>query len=136
MKKILVVDDEPQLRELFSHALEVEGYTVKSAVDGEEALAIVSSFQPDLILLDLNMPNMDGWTAASHLKASPATSHILLLALTSSTLPEEIQRGLDMGCDAYLTKPLLPQELLHEIAFLLDEPDTGFGLEDNPPSRS
>lgn len=116
--KILLVEDEENLRELVGGRLEANGYEVKTAVDGYDALSKAKQFLPDLIILDLMIPKMDGYTVCKMLKFSGfAETPIILFSARSS--PEDVRRGLDMGANGYVTKPFEPEVLLGKIAELL-----------------
>ncbi len=105
-KKILVVEDNPDNRILIIDILESLNYEVKVAVDGEEGVDLANSMIPDLILMDLSLPKMDGWTAASHIKETPALRHIPIIALTAHAMVGDRERAMEAGCDDYITKPI------------------------------
>lgn len=117
--RILVVDDNPTNLKLVSHLLEFEGYEVLKAMDVEEAQVALSDTLPDLILLDIALPGMDGLTFTRHLKADPRTRHILVVALTAFAMKGDDQKALDAGCDAYITKPIDTRALPKELAAIL-----------------
>ena len=104
--RILVVEDNPDNCDLVRFLLENAGYQVLVASTGSQGLSIAGREMPDLILMDLTLPVMDGWTAASHLKADPKTAQIPLLALTAHTLPGDRQRALEAGFNGYISKPI------------------------------
>ncbi|MCA9524304.1 MAG: response regulator [Myxococcales bacterium] len=120
MKRILLVEDQENLRELYAGVLRGAGYQVTVAADGEEGVAAVSAEVPDLILMDLNMPIMDGLRATKALKAADSSHQIPVIALTSSAMPEEVAEGLAAGCDAYIVKPINPNDLLPELKLALE----------------
>ena len=103
---ILVVEDNMDNYELVRFILERAGYDVILAVNGRDGVAAARLQKPDLILMDLGMPEMDGWLAAKKLKADEATKAIPLYALTAYTLPNERKRALEAGCDGYVSKPI------------------------------
>ena len=103
---ILVVEDNMDNYELVRFILERAGYDVFLAVNGRDGVAAARLQKPDLILMDLGMPEMDGWLAAKKLKADEATKSIPLYALTAHTLPSERKRALEAGCDGYVSKPI------------------------------
>ena len=103
---ILIVDDNPANLKLARVVLATEGYEVRVAVDAEEALAVLARFRPRLILMDLQLPGMDGLTLTRHLKQDPATRGITILALTAYAMKGDEQRALLAGCDGYVTKPI------------------------------
>lgn len=110
-KKILVVEDDPDNRRIVAKVLTVEGYDVVEAVDGLEALSKVRVERPDVILMDLALPNMDGWEATRQLKADPLTRHIPVIALTAVAMRGDEERARAAGCDDYLSKPARPAEI-------------------------
>ncbi|MGE5373810.1 MAG: response regulator [Bacteroidota bacterium] len=113
---ILVADDQPDNLMLLSRYLEREGYSYIKAADGIETLEKVRSQLPDLVLLDVNMPNKDGFAVLEEIRADPITEHIPVIILTAARLePKEIQSGLNLGADDYVTKPFDPKELLARI---------------------
>jgi CheY-like chemotaxis protein len=106
LEPILVVDDQPQNLKLVRVILTGEGYDVRTAVDAEDALAVLESFRPRLILMDLQLPGMDGFELARRLKADPANSDIVIIALTAYALSTDEDRAFAAGFDAYLSKPM------------------------------
>ena len=110
---ILIVDDEEIIRELCVRAL--KDYRILQAENGQEALRVLTHQSPDLILLDIMMPGMDGYEAASQLKANQATSAIPIIAVTSYALSGDDVKAFDAGCDAYVSKPFSPRALLTKI---------------------
>lgn len=113
--KIIVVDDEPEAVLVLTDLLGFYGATVFEAEDGAQALELIKTVQPDLILTDISMPVMDGWELIKVLRETPATANIPVLALTANALPEDILRGLSLGFNSYLTKPLNAVTLLNDI---------------------
>ena len=113
--RILVVEDNMDNYELVRFVLERAGYDVFLAVNGRDGVDAARLQKPDLILMDLSMPEMDGWEAAEKLKSNESTRSIPLLALTAHTLPSERQRAIQAGYDGYLTKPIYVQGLLDVI---------------------
>jgi two-component system, cell cycle response regulator DivK len=114
---VLVVDDDPDARTIYSMFLRAVGCRVHTAADGLAAIAQATAYVPDVIVLDLAMPVMDGWEAAERLKQSAATRHIPIVALTAQPGARESARI--SGCDAFLAKPCMPQLLWCEISLLL-----------------
>ncbi|MBI3922038.1 MAG: response regulator [Armatimonadetes bacterium] len=118
-KKILVTDDEVPVVQIIRTNLELEGYEVVTAHDGEEALRKVAQESPNLIILDVMMPKMDGWEVLSNLKGSPRTQEIPVIMLTALSQMEDMDRGARLGNDCYLTKPFEPLELIAMVKRLL-----------------
>ena len=117
--RILAVDDTPENLEILRMRLEANGYEVATAADGEEGLAKAHSLGPDLILMDIQLPVIDGYEAARRIKADPALRHIPIIAVTSYALSGDEAKALAAGCDDYIAKPFSPRELLAKIrAFL------------------
>lgn len=104
-EKLIVVEDEQDILELLRFNLSREGYLIACAASGEEALDLVRSEAPDLVLLDLMLPGIDGLEVARHLKRGPETRHIPIIMLTAKAQEEEIVRGLEMGADDYIPSP-------------------------------
>lgn len=117
--RILVVDDLEDNRELYAAYLEIAGFEVEKAIDGRDALAHVAASAPDLVVMDLAMPRLDGWEATRLLKADPATRAIPVLVLTAYDSGEDLRRARDAGADDVGTKPMLPRELLGRVRALL-----------------
>jgi len=118
-KRILVVDDEDDIRELVSYNLLRDGYTVDSAVSGEKALKIIKKKIPDLILLDLMLPGIDGLETARRLKNDSSTNSIPIIILTAKGEEADIVTGLELGADDYVTKPFSPRILNARVKALL-----------------
>lgn len=110
--KILIVDDDPMLSELIGYNLEGEGYTIVRAQDGREGLAKFETEQPDLVILDVSMPKLNGWEVCERIRAVSDTP---VMMLTAQGREEDIVRGLDLGADDYLTKPFQVRVLLARI---------------------
>jgi two-component system alkaline phosphatase synthesis response regulator PhoP len=118
-EKILVVDDEENIRELVRYNLAREGYQVTTVGSGEEALKQASSKLPDLIVLDLMLPGMDGFAVCRQLKSDPRTAHIPIVMLTVKGEESDIVVGLELGADDYITKPFSPKVLLARLKAIL-----------------
>ena len=112
---ILVVEDFEDAREMYRDYLEFSGFRVETARDGHEAIDKTRQFQPDLVLMDLSLPGIDGWEATRLLKSSPETDHILIVALSAHALAAEGERARAAGCDGFIAKPCLPPDLVREI---------------------
>ena len=117
---VLLVDDYADAREMYGFYLSRQGYRVEEAADGHEALAKATSLLPDIILMDLSLPGIDGWELARLLKQDARTRPIPIIALTAHALNGEEQRARGAGCDAFVTKPCLPQDLARELARVLE----------------
>jgi two-component system cell cycle response regulator DivK len=104
--RILIVEDNTDNLELVKFLLEKAGHQVFSALDGRQGLEMARQIRPDLILLDLTLPAIDGWHVARMLKADPSTQTIKVVALTAHALPGDRRKALNSGCDGYLSKPL------------------------------
>ena len=122
---ILVVDDNPANLKLVRVLLETEGYEVRTAADAEAALAALESFRPRLILMDLQLPGMDGLTLTRRLKANPATRGIVVVALTSYAMKGDEEKAQGAGCDGYVTKPIDTRTLPSVVARALRGPQRG-----------
>ena len=121
MKRILAVDDEPHILKLVSFSLKAGGFEVLEASDGLSAIEIARAEQPDLILMDVMMPVLDGYEACRRLRDDPATADIPVVMLTAKTQAGEQQAGLDSGAKDYICKPFTPKDLVAQVqAFLGD----------------
>lgn len=120
-KRILLVEDDRVTADVVGQELEFLGYEVALAQNGAEAVQLASSFLPDLIVMDLLMPKMDGFQAASKIKANPKTKGIPILAATARALPGDREKSLASGCDAYIAKPFTHRELGAAIKKLLGD---------------
>ena len=121
MPKILLVEDNEMNRDMLSRRLQRKGYTVVMAHDGEQGLALAKSENPDLILMDISLPKMDGWQVTSLLKSNPETKSIPVIALTAHALSTDRQKAFEIGCDDYDTKPVEFGRLSEKIEQLLVE---------------
>ncbi len=119
MPRILIVEDNEMNRDMLSRRLRRSGYHVSMATDGLQGLTMARADVPDLILLDMNLPEIDGWEAARRLKADATTSHIPIIALTAHAMLSDRTRALQAGCDDYETKPVEFSRLLTRIVAAL-----------------
>ena len=115
MTKILLVEDNELNRDMLSRRLKRRDYDVEMAVDGQEGVNLTRSLIPDLILMDMSLPIIDGWTATGILKSDSTTSHIPIIALTAHAMEGERQKCLEAGCDDFDTKPIEFKRLLEKI---------------------
>ena len=114
-RTILVADDEPDNRAIMTAALRASGYRVCEASGGEEAVSLALSERPDLILLDMAMPGVSGWDALRRMKAMPQTSAIPVFAFTAYALAGDELKAAEAGCDGYVSKPCVPQDVVRKI---------------------
>ena len=118
---VLVVDDYADAREMYSEYLEFSGFRVAEAKNGVEALDQALSLKPDIILMDLSLPTMDGWEATRRLKSDDRTRHIPVVALTGHALAGFSDGAKKAGCDGFVTKPCLPDALVAEVRRMLEQ---------------
>jgi len=122
---VLVVDDFQDNREMFAEFLSLSGFRVAEASTGREAIDRSFELLPDVILMDLSLPELDGWEATRQLKNDPRTQHIPIVALTGHALADHSREAREAGCDAFLTKPCLPEVLVVEIRKMLERKPSG-----------
>ncbi len=122
-QRILVVEDQEDNRRIMRDLLVNAGYEVIEAVNGVEAVAMAASAKPDLILMDLQLPLIDGLEATRRIKAEPASREMPVIAVTSYALSGDNEKALAAGCDAYFSKPVSPRRLLAKIEAVLPKPD-------------
>jgi CheY-like chemotaxis protein len=125
MPKILLVEDNEMNRDMLSRRLARNGFEVVMAIDGGQGVAMAASEKPDLILMDMSLPLMDGWEATRRVKADAATSTIPVIALTAHALVEDREKAKAAGCDDFDTKPVELPRLLEKINRLLGEKPVG-----------
>jgi CheY-like chemotaxis protein len=113
--RVLVVDDEAVIRQLIVINLELEGFEVHQAVDGLDALAKATAVDPDVVTLDVMMPGLDGWETARRLRADPVTGRARIVLVSARTRPADVERGTEVGADAYVTKPFDPDDLISAV---------------------
>ena len=119
MAKILLVEDNEMNRDMLSRRLTKKGHEVVMAVDGQKGVEMAGSESPEIILLDMSLPVMDGWEAARHIKADDNTKAIPVIALTAHAMAGDREKALEAGCDDYDTKPVVLKRLLGKIEVLL-----------------
>ncbi|HET7499297.1 MAG TPA: response regulator [Candidatus Omnitrophota bacterium] len=129
--KILVVDDEIYIVHILDFSLGMEGYEVVTALDGEQALERVASEKPDLIVLDIMMPKLDGYEVCRAVKSNPATKNVPVILLSAKGRNVDQKMGFDVGADDYITKPFSPRKLVERINQLL-----GQAISERPASSA
>jgi two-component system cell cycle response regulator DivK len=132
---VLVVEDYQDAREMYAAYLQFSGFDVAEASNGVEAIEKTQELLPDIVLMDLALPRMDGWEATRRLKNDERTRHIPIVALTGHALPGHSEGARDAGCDAFVTKPCLPDALVAEIKRLLEQ-HRGKAENMSDPSRA
>ena len=120
-KKILLVEDHPANIEMLRMGLEFLGYAVAVAENGKEAVEMAAAELPDLIVMDILLPNLNGLEAASRIRSNPKTKSIPILAATALAMPGDMEKCLESGCDAYIAKPFTPKQLAAAIEKLLKD---------------
>jgi DNA-binding response OmpR family regulator len=113
--RVLVVDDDEVIRQLIAVNLQLEGFDVVTAIDGQDCLDKVIAVRPDVITLDVMMPRLDGWVTAVKLRDDPATRDIRVVMITARAQEHDVRRGREIGVDAYVTKPFDPAELIRTV---------------------
>ncbi|WP_243718342.1 response regulator [Actinomadura sp. 7K534] len=113
--RVLVVDDDEVIRQLIAVNLQLEGFEVATAVDGQDCLEKVAEVRPDVITLDVMMPRLDGWVTAIRLREEPVTAHIRVVMITARAQEHDVRRGNEIGVDAYVTKPFDPNQLIQTV---------------------
>ena len=122
MAKILLVEDNEMNRDMLSRRLERRGFQVVMALDGAQGVAMAQSEKPDLILMDMSLPVIDGWEATRRVKANDETRIIPIIALTAHAMSDDREKAMEAGCDEYDTKPIDLERLLDKIQALLPNP--------------
>ena len=126
-KRILVVDDEIYIVHILEFSLTMEGYSILTASNGEEALRVIDSERPDLVVLDIMMPKLDGYEVCRRLRQDEQFQELPVILLSAKGRPIDREAGLQAGADDYITKPFSPRKLLEKIRELLDQPATDEG---------
>jgi DNA-binding response OmpR family regulator len=119
--RVMAVDDDHVIRGLLEVNLEMEGHEVMTAIDGQDALDKVRADPPDLIILDVMMPNVNGWQVAEQLRADDATRDIPIIFLSARAMDNDVRKGRDLGADSYVTKPFDPIDLMELVRRLLED---------------
>jgi DNA-binding response OmpR family regulator len=120
-KRILIADDEPNIVISLEFLMRQMGFDVKSVGNGEEAVAAMASFVPDLVLLDVMMPKLSGYEVCQQVRANPAWAHVKIVMLSAKGRDIEVSKGMAVGADAYVTKPFATADLLAQVRALLPE---------------
>ena len=123
---VLLVDDISDSREMYAFFLRAAGYAVHEAADGGDALGMALEFRPDVIVMDLSLPSMDGWTAIARLAATPETAAIPVVVLSAHTFPADEHRAREAGAAAFLAKPCPPDELARQVRRVSETCDSAF----------
>ena len=118
-KRVLIADDEPNIVASLEFLMEQAGFEVKLAANGQEALELVASFRPDLVLLDVMMPVKNGYEVCQILKSDPATRAVKIVMLSAKGRDVEVAKGIELGADAYVTKPFSTRDLVAQIRDML-----------------
>ena len=121
--RILLVEDNEMNRDMLSRRLEKRGYQVLLALDGEQGVAVAQRERPDLVLMDISLPVLDGWEATRKLKSAPDTKSIPIIALTAHAMSSDRDKAVEAGCDDFDTKPIDLGRLLQKIEALLAKPN-------------
>ena len=121
---VLLVEDYEDAREMYREYLVFSGFEVHTADNGHEAIEKAKALRPDVVLMDLSLPAMDGWEATRRLKADAETAHIKVIALSAHAMAAEARRAAQAGCDGFIAKPCLPEELVVELTRLLQPDDS------------
>jgi len=124
MTRILIVEDNADNYELVRFLLEQAGHDTCWARNGRDGIEMAKEEKPDLILMDLSLPEIDGWTATERIRSDPQTKHIPIAALTAHSMPEDYKRALDAGCDGYLSKPMDMAVFKETVASLIAKSNT------------
>jgi two-component system cell cycle response regulator DivK len=121
MKRVLIIEDTEDNRRILRDLLTTAGFDLVEATDGASGVALAAAARPDLILMDIQLPVMDGYEATRRLKADPALRHIPIIAVTSYALSGDEAKAAAAGCDAYIAKPFSPRQLLAKVRFFIGE---------------
>jgi two-component system cell cycle response regulator DivK len=122
MLRILIAEDDMDLRNIIHDLLESSGFQTVQAANGQEALTLAAREKPDLLVLDLAMPELDGWQVAKILRQAPSTRDLPIIALTAHAMAGDCEKALQAGCDSYLAKPFVLADLVAEIHRLTERP--------------
>jgi CheY-like chemotaxis protein len=117
---VLLAEDFEDARDLYRDYLEFSGFTVHTVANGRDAITQARALLPDIILMDASMPVLDGWQATREIKTNPSTKHIPVVALTAHAFEDAKQEAREVGCDGFVTKPCLPDDLVSQVRAILD----------------
>lgn len=117
--RVLIAEDHSETRLLYAGYLELLGFEVDTVPDGHSVIRVALEWRPDVVVMDLSLPHLDGWEATRRLKGDPRTAHIPIIACTGHALDGSVEAAIVAGCDAYVVKPCLPDELVREIRRIL-----------------
>ena len=117
--RVLIVEDDPEARKVLSLILKLDGYEISTAPGGAEAVQVMTTMIPDLLLLDVMMPDMDGYQVCGWVRSNPATTAVPVVMLSGKADPESVARGLEVGADEYLSKPISPSKLSAQLRSVL-----------------
>ncbi|WP_246806669.1 response regulator [Neopusillimonas maritima] len=123
--RILIIEDNEQNRYLLTFLLEKRGHTVQSAIDGASGIRKAQQWQPDLILLDIQLPTMHGYDVAAELRRHASTAHIPIVAVTSYAMPGDRERAIESGCDGYVEKPIDPDTFVMQVEAYCGSAESG-----------
>jgi CheY-like chemotaxis protein len=118
---VLVIEDNQDNVDVVTRFLQREGYRVLHATDGAKGVTIAKTLRPDLILMDLSMPEMTGWEAAAAIRSNTPTAHVPIIAVTAHAFAEDVSRAMQAGCDSFVTKPVVYPRLMRKIRSMLGE---------------
>ncbi len=121
MDKVLIVEDNEMNSDMLTRRLQRRGFDIITAINGEDALLQTVQYKPDIILMDMSLPIMDGWEATRRLKSQAITKHIPIIALSAHARLSDVTRGKEAGCDAYETKPIDLDKLINTMQDLLEK---------------
>jgi two-component system cell cycle response regulator DivK len=119
MPRILIIEDNQESREALARRLQRRGYDIVEAVDGQQGVKLAKSEKPDLVLMDMNMPILDGWQASQLIRAAPETEELPIIGMTAHALAGDREKALEAGCSEYLTKPVDFPQLLAQVESLI-----------------
>lgn len=128
-KTVLLVEDNEDNLIVYRTILDHVGYRVIEARDGEEGVARARADHPDLILMDVSLPKMDGWEATRRIKADEGTRQIPIIAVTAHALDDDREKATQVGCDGYLAKPVAPRRVVEEVERFIGKPESGDGKQ-------